>query len=227
MLRVSVSLAAAFTLLTALPRAQGPDTGSVTGRVTLTTRIKGRALPSTAYPTRAVGRGAHPAGPEIRNVVVYLKDPGFRSELPAKKVELLQEHESFVPHVLAVTRGSTIDFPNGDPIYHNVFSLSGAGTFDLGRYPQGQSRSQRMNKAGIVKVFCHIHSQMSATILVFDHPYFTIPQENGTFELANVPPGSYTVVGWHERVGERTATIRVERGRATTVDLSLPVEDPQ
>jgi len=227
MLRVAIFVAACLTLLVALPRAQAPDTGSITGMVTVTTRIKGQALPSTAYPTRAVGRGAHPAGPEIRNVVVYLKDPASRSELPVKKAELLQEHESFVPHVLAVTKGTTIEFPNGDPIYHNVFSLSGAGTFDLGRYPQRQSRSQKMAKAGIVKVFCHIHSQMSATILVFDHPYFTIPQDTGSFELPNVPPGAYTIVGWHERVGERTATVRVERGRAATVNLSLPVEDPQ
>jgi plastocyanin len=225
--RVAISLAACLALLAAaLPRAQAPDPGSISGRVTLTTRLKGRALPSTAYPTRAVGRGAHPAGPDIRDVVVYLKDPAVRSTPPTLKAELLQEHESFVPHVLAVTKGTTVDFPNGDPIYHNVFSLSGAGTFDLGRYPQGQSRSQKMAKAGIVKVFCHIHSQMSATILVFDHPYFTIPQESGSFELANVPPGSYTIVGWHERVGERTAGVRVERGRATTIDLSLPVEDP-
>src|SRR5437868_1161032 len=113
--RAVFSAACLAFLAVALARAQGPDTGSITGRVTLTTRIKGRALPSTAYPTRSVGRGAHPAGPEIRNVVVYVKDPAFRGELPPRKAELVQEHESFVPHVLAVTKGSTVDFPNGDP----------------------------------------------------------------------------------------------------------------
>src|SRR5438105_3453339 len=133
-----VSAALLIALAVAAPHGQTADTGSITGRVTLTSRIKGPSLPTTAYPTRAVGRGAHPAGPELRNVVVYLKNPAYRSEPPARKAELLQEHESFVPHVVAVTRGSTIDFPNGDPIYHNVFSLSGAGVFDLGRYPQGQ-----------------------------------------------------------------------------------------
>jgi Polysaccharide lyase family 4, domain II len=74
-------------------------------------------------------------------------------------------------------------------------------------------------------VFCDIHSHMSATILVLDHPYFAIPEAEGTFEIANVPPGQYTIVGWHERVGERTTTVRVERGKATTIDLSLPVEE--
>jgi hypothetical protein len=68
---------------------------------------------------------------------------------------------------------------------------------------------------------------MSATIVVLDHPYFTIPQPNGTFDLANVPAGEYTVVGWHERVGERRAPVRVERGKAATIELSLPIDDPQ
>jgi hypothetical protein len=129
--------------------------------------------------------------------------------------------------VLAITKGSAVDFPNDDPIFHNVFSLSSAATFDLRRYPRGQSRSQTFAKAGIVKVYCNIHSHMSATILVMDNPYFTIPNLDGTFELQNVPPGQYTLVGWHERVGERRVAVRVERGKTATVDLSLPVEDPQ
>ena len=95
------------------------------------------------------------------------------------------------------------------------------------RYPRGQSRSWQFPKAGIVKIYCHIHSHMSATILVLDHPYFIIPQVDGAFELPNIPPGEYTVVGWHERVGERRAGVRVERGRAASVELSLPVEDPK
>jgi plastocyanin len=203
------------------------DSGTIAGRVTLTTKIKGRALPSTAYPTRAVGAHDPSAPPEIRNVVVYLKDIAFRGALPQTKAELHQTHETFVPHVLAITRGSTVDFPNDDPIFHNVFSLSSAATFDLRRYPQGESRSQTFRKAGIVKVYCNIHSHMSATILVMDNPYFTIPALDGGFELDNVPPGQYTLVGWHERVGERRASVRVERGKTATVNLSLPVEDPQ
>ena len=129
-----------------------------------------------------------------------------------------------MPHVVAITRGSTVDFPNDDPIFHNVFSLSSAATFDLRRYPPGQSRSETFTKAGLVKV-CHIHSHMSATILVLDHPYFTIPNLDGSFELPNVPPGQYTLVGWHERVGEHTATIDVEAGKPASINFSLPVED--
>ena len=83
------------------------------------------------------------------------------------------------------------------------------------------------SKAGIVKVYCNIHSHMSATILVLDHPYFVIPNLDGTFELPGVPAGQYALVGWHERVGERRVEVKVERGKAATVDISLPVEDPQ
>ena len=206
---------------------QTPDGGTIAGKVTLTTRVKGPALPSTAYPTRAVGAHDPTDIPEIKNVVVYLKDVAFRGALAPMKAELRQQHETFLPHVLAITRGSTVDFPNDDPIFHNVFSLSSAATFDLRRYPRGQSRSQAFPRSGIVKVYCNIHSHMSATMLVMDHPYFTTPALDGTFEIAKVPAGEYTLVGWHERVGERRAAVRVERGKTTTVDLSLPVEEPR
>jgi plastocyanin len=215
------------SLIAAAAGGQSADTGRVSGHVRLTARIKGSALPSTAYPTRAVGTSDTHAIPEISNVVVYLKEVAFRGAASPVRAVLRQEHETFVPHVLPIMRGSTVEFPNDDPIFHNVFSLSSAASFDLRRYPRGQSRSQQFPKPGIVKVYCHIHSHMSATILVLDHPYFTIPGADGTFELPNVPPGEYTVVGWHERVGERRARVRVERGKAATVDLSLPVEGPQ
>jgi len=226
MRRSILFLATLIAFATAASGGQ-PETGTVAGKVTLTTKIKGAALPSTAYPTRAVGTHDTRSIPEIRNVVVYLAGITFRGTLAPTRAELRQEHETFLPHVVAIARGSTVDFPNDDPIFHNVFSLSSAAAFDLLRYPQGQSRSRQFNKAGIVKVYCHIHSHMSATILVLDHPYFEIPQVDGTFELPNVPAGQYTVVGWHERVGERRVPVRVERGKTATVELSLPVEDLQ
>src|SRR5439155_8368741 len=145
----------------------------------------------------------NPTRSELRNVVVYLKNATYQGALPAMRRQIRQENESFVPRVLAITRGSTVDFPNGDPFFHNVFSLSGAGTFDLGRYPDGQSRSRQFTKAGLVKVYCHIHSHMSATILVLDHPFFVTPADDGAFVLPKVPAGEYTVVAWHERVGEQ------------------------
>jgi plastocyanin len=226
MRRSIFSLATLIGLATAASAGQS-ETGTVAGKVILTAKIRGTALPSTAYPTRAVGTHDNRSIPEIKNVVVYVAGAPFRGALAPMKAELRQEHETFLPHVVAITRGSTVDFPNDDPIFHNVFSLSSAAAFDLLRYPQGQSRSRQFPKAGIVKVYCHIHSHMSATILVLDHPYFAIPQADGTFELPNVPAGQYIVVGWHERVGERRIPVRVERGKTATVELSLPVEDVQ
>jgi plastocyanin len=218
-LLTAVALAAA-----ALPSAQ-TATGSIHGRVTLTARVRGTPLPSNVYAPRAVQQHDAPSSPEIRNVVVYLKNVKYSGALQPMHAQIRQEHESFLPRVLAVTRGSTVDFPNDDPFFHEVFSLSSAASFDLGHYPPGQSRSHTFTKPGLVKVYCHIHSQMSASILVLDHPYFVIPEDDGTFTLDNVPPGRYTLVGWHERIGERTAAVQVEAGGAATANLSLPVQD--
>jgi len=218
-------IAAVVVCLTAALSGQTPDTGTIVGRVRLRSKLGGAALASTAYPARSVSSARPNLLPEIKNVVVYVKDTAYRGVLAPRRAAMNQEHETFVPHVLAVTRGSTIEFPNDDPIYHNVFSLSSAATFNLGRYPTGQSRRQTMTKTGIVKVYCQIHSHMSATILVFDHPYFTIPEMDGAFEIPGLPAGDYTVVGWHERVGERTAALHVERGRPTSIELSLPVDE--
>jgi plastocyanin len=214
----------AILLAAALPLGQS-STGTIAGKVTLTKRVKGAALPSNVYAPRAVQAHDAPPTDEIKNVVVYLKDVKYAGVLPATHAEIKQEHETFIPRVLAITKGSTVDFPNGDPFFHDVFSLSSAASFDLGHYPPGQSRSEKFTKAGLVKVFCHIHSQMSASILVLDHPYFAVPNADGTFTLPNVPPGRYTIVGWHERIGERTATVDVEAGKSTSVPLFLPVED--
>jgi hypothetical protein len=223
-MRGVLTAAASFAVVAVLA-GQSPDGGTITGHVKLTSRVRGTPLPSNVYQPRAVNNFEAAAIPEIKNVVVYLKGITFRGTLPISRQEIRQENEAFVPRVLAVTRGSTVDFPNGDPFFHNVFSLSSASNFDLGRYPMGRRKSTTFSRAGLVKVYCHIHSHMSASILVLDHPYFTIPDLNGSFTLPNVPAGKYTVVGWHERIGERTGTVEVRNGAAASVDLSLPIED--
>lgn len=220
--RVFVAFLALLSIAGAAPQS---ETGTVAGKVVITARVKGAPLASTAYPGRTVGDRQTSAASELKNVVVYIKDASYRGALPPKPAELKQEHEMFVPHVVAITRGSKVGFPNADPFFHNVFSLSSVATFNLGRYPTGQTKEQTFPKAGIVKVFCQIHSHMSATILVFDHPYFTIPSDNGAYELPPLPAGEYTIVGWHERVGERTKTVRVERGKTADVELRLPIEE--
>src|SRR5437762_3639549 len=190
-MRGVLTAAASFALVAALA-GQSPDSGTITGQVKLTSRVRGTPLPSNVYQPRAVSNHDAVVIPEIKNVVVYLKGVKFKGVLPVSHQEIRQEHEAFVPRVVAVTRGSTVDFPNADPFFHNVFSLSSASTFDLGRYTTGKTATQAFPKTGIVKVFCKIHSHMSATILVFDHPYFTIPETDGAYELTGIPAGDYT-----------------------------------
>ena len=125
--------------------SNSPATGRIVGRVRLVAVNSSRPM-AIAYSSRALlPQGQAPR--EIRNVVIYLQ--GMPSTpVPPKRYELRQEGEVFLPHVLPVARGASIDFTNGDPFYHNVFSLSRAGTFDLGRFPRGQSRDRQFTAPG-------------------------------------------------------------------------------
>jgi plastocyanin len=212
----------ALAALTIAQAAGQPAMGRIEGKVTLVLPPAG-AVPSGVYPSRRVNRPL-PRAAEMANVIVYLKDPPRRGEPAPMRATIMQKDEAFEPHVVAVTRGSTIDFPNTDPFFHNVFSLSRGATFDLGRYPRGESKSRRFPNAGLVKVYCHIHSHMTAAIMVFDHAYFRIPSPDGSFTLEDVPAGSYQISAWHERIGESVNTTKVEAGRTARVEFALPVE---
>jgi hypothetical protein len=132
-----------------------------------------------------------------------------------------QRNETFVPHLLAVTTGTVVDFPNGDPFYHNVFSLSKANRFDLGRYPTGKQRSVQFMRPGIVRVFCEIHSHMNAFILVFSHPFFAVTDEAGRYRIGNVPPGNYNVVAWNEGTASEPMAVNVPDGATSEADFAL------
>jgi plastocyanin len=213
--------------------ANGPTTGRIEGTVRLVAPDE-RPIVSGAYPTRRVNKTAVQSS-EISNVIVFLRDvqpstrPGRSSQgvattLAPSRIEMVQQDEAFVPRVVAIPRGSTVDFPNADPFFHNVFSLSRSATFDLGRFPRGDRRSRQFNQAGLIKVYCHLHSHMTASIMVFDHPHFTRPAANGTFILDDVPTGEHRVSAWHERIGESAKPIVIEPGRTVRVEFSLPVE---
>jgi plastocyanin len=196
--------------------------GRIEGSVTLVAPPNA-PIPSGAYPVRRVSPPHHRAS-EIANVVVFVKDGPRAAALSTMRAQMRQANEGFVPRLVAITRGSTVEFPNADPFFHNVFSLSRGATFDLGRFPRGESRSRAFSRPGLVKVYCHLHSQMSASIMVFDHPHFTIPEgEDGRFALADVPPGEYRLSAWHERIGESSKAIVVEANRTVRIEFALPV----
>jgi plastocyanin len=197
----------------------------VSGRITGVVHLVapgGMPLRSGAYPSRRVNPKT-PEAPEIGNVVVFVKDAPTEQELTATRASITQRDESFVPRVIAITRGSSVEFPNFDPYFHNVFSLSRALTFDLGRFRKGEKRERVFPRAGVVKVYCHIHSEMAATIMVFDHRLYATPVSSGSFAIDGVPPGTYQLSAWHERIGETTKPIKVVAGEDASVEFSLPV----
>ena len=199
--------------------AQQPS--AVRGRVEIGVPITARR-PTSAYPTRTIPNASLAPASELRHVVVYLKDAPPRPTQPVT-VAIRQRDENFLPRVVAVPVGSQVEFPNDDPIYHNVFSLSRAKNFNLGRFPKGETRRERFDKPGVVKVFCDIHSHMTATVMVFNHPWYAVPGEDGQFELPAVPPGEREITAWHERLGDTTLRVHVEAGRPAAADFVLPV----
>jgi plastocyanin len=167
---------------------------------------------------RGADRHAGDAGATAR---VSAPRPAPGTVLAVRQVGL-----AFTPHVLPIVKGSSVEFPNTDTVFHNVFSLSHASTFDLGRYPRGESKSVRFDTPGLVKVFCHIHSDMSAVVLVLDNPYFVVPDASGRFRIEGVPAGEYRAVAWHERARRVSQVVRITPGGTAEASFQIPLEDP-
>jgi plastocyanin len=211
--------------------AEGPGEGGVIqGAVRITEKLAEQRMRFRLYP------GVKPAPPradrdarndEYRNIVIYIKSatPLTPAEPARDQVfRMIQEGETFLPHVLPIPVGSTVEFPNLDPIFHNVFSLSATRTFDLGRYPQGDSKAVRFDQPGLVPVFCHIHSDMSAVIMVMDNPYFTVPGADRRYRIANIPPGTHTLVAWHERSEPVEQPVEVRDGQTLELNIAVPID---
>ena len=199
----------------------GRAAGTLRGRVEIHT-LMASADPRPGVAELGTDSVYEPA--DRRRAVVYFESapqPAFEEGAEAHAT-MRQENETFVPHVLAIRVGTVVDFPNSDPFFHNVFSLSKTRRFDLGRYAKGHSKGVRFDEPGIVRVFCDIHSHMSAFILVFAHRFFAVTDDQGRYRIERVPPGTYTVSAWYEGVAQQSRSIAVtEDGGTIDADFSL------
>jgi len=154
------------------------------------------------------------------NVVVWLTPVGSPPPpVPVLHARLVQKNKRFEPHLLVVPVGTLVEFPNEDPFFHNVFSLYKGKRFDLGLYEAGSSRSVRFDRPGVSFIFCNIHPEMSAAVVVLETPYYGISNREGRVTIPNVPPGRYHLEVWYERSSPE-ALGRLAR------QISIPGEGP-
>jgi plastocyanin len=171
-----------------------------------------------------------PIAYERTRVVIYLEGPvsaDQNSGAPATQ-QIQQLDRRFVPDMVVVPVGSTVSFPNMDPIFHNIYSLSKPKSFDLGSYDKGETRKVTFTKPGIVEVYCHLHPNMAATVVVTPNRWYARPDSSGQYRIPNVPPGQYTVVAWHKTGGFFRKTVVIGDGRDVAADFFIPVDvDPK
>jgi plastocyanin len=163
---------------------------------------------------------------ERSHVALYLEDGPNSNASGVVRASIEQRDRRFVPDLVVIPSGSIVSFPNFDPIFHNVFSLSKAKSFDLGNYPKGQARSVTFSTPGVVAVYCHLHSNMAATIVVAPNRWATQADKNGTFTLKDVPAGAYTVIAWHKAAGTFRKTVTVGNAGYAEVTFTLPYVGP-
>ncbi|HWN17760.1 MAG TPA: carboxypeptidase regulatory-like domain-containing protein [Gemmatimonadales bacterium] len=157
---------------------------------------------------------------DVGQAVIWLAPRAPASAAPIR-AEISTAEKQFSPHVLVVPVGSTVTFPNHDPFNHNVFSLSEENPFDLGMYGRGATPSVKFERAGIARIYCNVHAQMSALVVVRDNPYYSQPSSDGSFTLDAVPPGRYVLHAWHERSPEKSRDLTVPAGGVESLELEL------
>lgn len=144
------------------------------------------------------------------------------SSTQPKKAVIDQKGMKFIPHVLPVLVGTTVEFPNHDTSWHNVYSKGGANDFDLGLYPPGKTRSTTFNKPGMARILCNAHPTMEAFIVVKEHPFFSSADQSGNYRLDGVPLGKYRIQVWHPQLGTSEAGVEVVRaGEVLDVNFDL------
>jgi plastocyanin len=196
---LAIALALMFTFV---PDAGSkPQTGIVKGSISVTRGGKAKA--------------------DKTGVIVYLEGVAGTPPTPKDHAIIRQREKQFEPPLTVVVKGTTVDFPNEDKIFHNVFSVSRPARFDLGLYKSGTQKSVEMKRAGVVDVYCNIHPDMIAKVKVLENAYYTITGKTGEFRIENVPPGEYPVVAWLQTGDEVKGKVTVKAGATAEVKLEL------
>lgn len=170
-------------------------------------------------------RQEDPLAFERARVAIWLEGELPQNAPSGAVASMEQQNRRFTPEMLVIQAGSKVSFPNEDPIFHNVFSLSGVKSFDLGNYPRGDTRMVTFTKPGIVFVNCHLHPNMSATIVVAPNKWNALAGRDGKFELRDVPPGHYTIVAWHKAAGFFREAVTIEPGQNPHVEFLIPIDE--
>jgi len=201
----------------------------IEGQVVITRKLTKRAITASArlydrgvsVEPAAIQHDGDPLAFERIRVVIYLE-----GDLPSPPVTatLEQKARRFVPDTLVIPAGGTVSFPNLDPVFHNVFSLSKPKAFDLGNYPKDHTRTVTFPKPGLIFVHCHLHPNMAAAIVISPNQWNTKADAAGRFTLAGAPPGSYTIVAWHKAAGFFRQSVRVAGNHAVNVQFVIPID---
>ena len=150
---------------------------------------------------------------DLRDFVVYLKGPMAGAKPPEAPAVIRQRDATFIPHVLPIMAGTKVEWPNEDDVFHNVFSKSDVNSFDLDLYKKGDPpKVVLFDKPGKVDVFCSIHAKMSCIVLVLENPCFSTSDAAGRYAISNIPPGTYHLVAWHERLPDKLIPVTVKAG---------------
>jgi hypothetical protein len=221
----------AYPLSVLLLLASSGLASDVHGHAVINRHLTKKALSPIVYNLRGTATPLATPEPEPVNEfdrMVVILEPSKNSRPFSPKppvIETLnQQNARFQPDLIVIPVGSTVEFPNSDPIFHNVFSLSRAQPFDLGYFPQGQSRTVKFNNPGVVQVYCHIHANMYAAIVVTGSPWFQKPAADGSFSFSDVPAGSYRLTAWHKTAGLHKVDFQVPETGSADVTIRVPVD---
>jgi plastocyanin len=216
---------------------------NITGSILIKRRLTRRSV-TAEIPLYQRGPGLElgkdrendPIAYERAQVVVWIEGSGpggavarpeHAMEKPERPLEKMEQiGRRFVPDLVVIAAGGTVSFPNGDPIFHNVFSLSKPKIFDLGNYVKGETRNVTFTKPGVVYVNCHLHPNMAAAVVVAPNRWYARSDREGHFTLRDLPPGSYTMVAWHKSAGSFRKTVEVAAGADTPVEFFIPLGEP-